>query len=127
MTIYWGSAASFIFFMVVGWISARYFNFQGQTWYMFMGIMGSLGISSSAFFYYFQNKLQNRKQARAEAAAAGAVAPSGAKQAGAETQQWVKEANARLAQSKPGVGIENLPMIFIVGDRGTAKTSGLLN
>src|SRR5260370_42341647 len=108
MNLYWGSTASFIFFMAVGLIAAKYFNFQGQTWYLFMGIMASLGISSSAFFYYFQNKLQNRKQAREASgdagAASGAGAPGGAVQAGADTQQWVKEANARLAQSKPGVG-----------------------
>src|SRR5947207_15287934 len=103
MNIYWGSAISMLFFMGTGYLAARYFNFEGPLWYTFLSIMGALGITSSAFFYFFQDKLQNRKQAKAGAAAAGgAAAPV---KAGNEAQQWVKEANAKLAQSKPGVGI----------------------
>ncbi len=125
MMIYWGSAASFLFFIGVGFIVDHFFNFQGQTWVLFMGIMSMLGISSSAFFYYFQNKFEQRKQHKEEAAAAaaGGTAPVDA----GEAAQWIKDANARMAQSKPGVGVENLPMMFVVGDRGTAKTSCILN
>jgi type VI secretion system protein ImpL len=39
----------------------------------------------------------------------------------------IREASARLAQSKAGAGMANLPMIFVIGDRGTAKTSTILN
>ncbi len=44
-----------------------------------------------------------------------------------EADQWIREANGRLAQSRGGAGIANLPLIFVAGDRGTAKTSTILN
>jgi type VI secretion system protein ImpL len=127
--IYWGSAASFLFFIGVAFIFDHFFNFQGQTWYLFMGLMSMLGLTSSALFYYLQNKFQMRKEQRqAAAAAAAAGVPGGgpAPDAG-QASLWIKEANSRLAQSKPGVGVENLPMMFVIGDRGTAKTSSILN
>jgi type VI secretion system protein ImpL len=135
MTIYWGSAISVAFFLAVAAFSNRYLNFQGPTWYLFLTMMGSLGLTSSALFYYLQNKWTERrarKQEEAAAAAAGggagaAPAAVGAAPEPGESQHWIKEANNRLAQSRPGVGIENLPMIFVAGDRGTAKTSTILN
>src|SRR5712692_4034073 len=103
MNIYWGSAVSFIFFMAVGLISARFLNLQGEAWYLFMGIMSTLGLTSSAFFYFIQDKIRNRKAASASSAAAGVTTPAQAgAQSGNEAQQWVKEANLKLAQSKPG-------------------------
>jgi type VI secretion system protein ImpL len=127
MTIYWGSAASFLFFIAIGFLADHFFNFQGQTFVLFMGLMSMLGLSSSAFFYYFQNKFSERKQKKQEAAAAAAAGGGAAPVDAGEAAQWIKEANARMAQSKPGVGVENLPMMFVVGDRGTAKTSSILN
>jgi type VI secretion system protein ImpL len=131
MNIYWGSAVSLMFFMGVGVLTARYLNFSGQLWYMFMGIMSALGLTASAFFYYFQNKFQERRagklaEAEAAAAAGGGAAPAGTP-GGDGAFAWVREANLRLAKAKPGVGIENLPMVFVIGDRGTAKTSTILN
>ncbi|HXP85059.1 MAG TPA: ImcF-related family protein [Bryobacteraceae bacterium] len=129
MMIYWGSAASLLFFIGVAFIFDHFLNFQGQTWYLFMALMSMLGLTSSAFFYYIQNKFKARKEQRQ--AAAAAVAQGGAPGApvpdAGQASLWIKEANSRLAQSKPGVGVENLPMMFVIGDRGTAKTSSILN
>jgi len=44
-----------------------------------------------------------------------------------EADDLIRAASARLAQSKAGAGVANLPMIFIVGDKNTAKTSTILN
>src|SRR6185503_5112924 len=118
MPIYFGSAACFLFFAGTGVIAARYFNFTGTTWYFFMGLMGTMGLTTSAAFYYLQNKFYQKRQAKKDAAEAAAP-----EQQAGDPSQWVKEANTRLGQSRPGIGIENLPMVFVVGDRGTAKTS----
>src|ERR1700674_5693252 len=103
MNIYWGSAASFLFFIAVGFIFDHFFNFQGQTWVLFMGLMSMLGISSSAFFYYFQTKFNQRKEKKQEAAAAAAAGGGGAPVDAGQDAQWIKEAKSRTAQSKPGV------------------------
>lgn len=44
-----------------------------------------------------------------------------------EADDLIRAASARLAQSKAGAGVANLPMIFVVGDKSTAKTSTILN
>ncbi|MGA3204881.1 MAG: ImcF-related family protein, partial [Bryobacteraceae bacterium] len=54
----------------------------------------------------------------------GAPAASGG---AGEADDLVRAASARLAQSRAGAGVANLPMIFVIGDRGTAKTSTILN
>lgn len=64
--------------------------------------------------------LRNKKQT---SVAAPGAAPSGE----GEADALIHAASARLAQSKAGAGVANLPMIFVVGDRSTAKTSTILN
>ena len=66
--------------------------------------------------------LQNRAQQKIEQPVGG-----GTPSAGGEADELIRTASARLAQSKAGAGVANLPMIFIVGDKGTAKTSSILN
>jgi len=130
--IYWGSGASMLFFVGIGYISARVLNFSGSQFYMFMALMSALGFSSSAFFYFFQRKATEKIQGRMQAAAAGAGAGGGtATAAGSgtaavpEVDHLIKEADTRLSQSKgqQGATIGNLPLIFIIGDQGTTKTS----
>jgi type VI secretion system protein ImpL len=72
-----------------------------------------------------QRKTQERiDRATAPGEQGGApAAPSG----GGDADPLIREANARLAQSRAGVGVANLPMIFVIGDKGTAKTSTILN
>ena len=96
-----------------------------------MILMGTLGISSSAFFVYFQNKIQQRKQtAQAVAAGGGGGAAAPAGPGGSpEIDQLIKDADKRLADSKgmQGATIGNLPLIFIIGDQGATKTSVMMN
>ncbi len=120
MNIAFASAAGFLVFMAFGFLSAKYLHLEGPVFYIFSILMGALGLTASALFYYFLDKRKARKEG------AGAAAPTASGEGG-DAARWIREANARLAQSKAGVGIENLPMVFVIGDRGTAKTSILLH
>ena len=122
MNFYWASAGSFVFFIVIGVLGGSLLHLEGPRWYFFMGLMGALGLSSAALFYYFQRRAQERRQAASSSAAGSSSGGSGA----SETDPLIRDANARLAQSKAAAGIANLPMIFVIGDRGTAKTSTIL-
>ena len=115
MNLYWAGAGSFVFFILIGVLGGSMLHLEGPRWYFFMGLMAALGLSSAALFYYFQRKAQERKGG----SSAADTSPN-------ETDPLIRDANARLAQSKAGAGIANLPMIFVVGDRGTAKTSTIL-
>jgi len=119
MNFYWASAGSFVFFMLIGVLGGSLLHLEGPRWYFFMGLMCTLGLSSAALFYYFQRKAQERRGA---SGGGSSSADTGAN----ETDPLIRDANARLAQSKAGAGIANLPMIFVIGDRGTAKTSTIL-
>lgn len=121
MNLYWASAASFVFFIALGALGGKLFHLDGPGWYLFLGVMASLGLGSAAIFAYLQNRWQARRDAKASEAAAGGGAAGGASEI-----DVIREANTRLAQSK-GASIANLPLIFVVGDRGTAKTSTLVN
>src|SRR5665213_3928234 len=111
------SAGSFVFFIVIGFLGGSLLHLEGPRWYFFMGLMCALGLSSAALFYYFQRKAQERRSGGSS---------TSTDPGSNETDPLIRDANARLAQSKAGTGIANLPMIFVIGDRGTAKTSTIL-
>jgi type VI secretion system protein ImpL len=118
MNFYWAGAGSFVFFILIGLLGGNLLHLEGPRWYFFMGLMAALGLSSFALFYYFQRKAQERRSG-------GGSSTTGDPGVN-ETDPLIRDANARLAQSKAGAGIANLPMIFVIGDRGTAKTSTIL-
>ena len=113
--LYWGAAASLIFFVGVGFLCAHFLHLQGQEFMFFMMLMSALGISASAFFYFFQSKAQQRAEPQAAGAGGGTAAVSGSG-ASPEVDQLIKEADQRLAASKnaQGVSISNLPLIFVI-------------
>ena len=99
MSFYWASAASFVFFILLGVIGGSVLHLQGSRWYFFMGLMAALGLSAAALFYYFQRRAQKRGQS-----GSGGVAAAGG---AAEADPMIHEANARLAQSKTGTTVAN--------------------
>ena len=66
-----------------------------------------------------------RKKAKAAAGAADAADPGGA--GTEEIDSLVREAERRLAASKQGDRLGNLPIFFLVGDTGSTKTSVMVN
>ena len=115
MNLYWIAVGSLVLFILVGIFGGNLLHLQGTTWWVFFSLMTFLGIVSAALFAFLQYKSNKNK---------GGAEPGGGNN---ETDPLIRDANARLAQSKGGAGIANLPMIFVIGDRGTAKTSVLLN
>jgi type VI secretion system protein ImpL len=127
MMLYWGAAAAFAVSMLIALLLKPLFHLEGPAWYLVLGVMGALGVGSASIWMYFQAKRQARKDAQAGGGGGGgAPAAAGGPAGGTEADQWIREANARLAHSK-GAGIANLPLIFVAGDRGAAKTSTILN
>ena len=60
---------------------------------------------------------------------AKAAAPAAAPEPGGDSEidGLVREADRRLAHANAGATIANLPLIFVIGDRATAKTSTVVN
>src|ERR1700686_402037 len=99
--LYWGAGVALIFFIGGGVISARFLNLTGNEFYFFMMLMGTLGITASAFFVFFQNKAQAKMAAGAAGAGAGGGAVNVAGAGGSpEIEQLIKDADQRLSASK---------------------------
>src|SRR5690348_97487 len=106
MNLYWAGAGSVVIFILIGMMGGRLLHLEGPQWYIFLGIMSALGLSSFALFAYFQKRNEDRKQGAN--GGGGSVAAGGG-----ESDPLIRDANAKLAQSKAGMGIANLPMIFV--------------
>jgi type VI secretion system protein ImpL len=133
MSIYWGSLVSLLFFMGVGWLTTNIFHFEGQAAQFIFLMMGTLGLTSSAFFYFRHNKWNATREAaraaaQAAAQAAGVELPPTSEEGAAEIDSIIREADSRLAKSAstPGATLASHPVIFLIGDRGSAKTSTVL-
>src|SRR5665213_887960 len=103
MSYYIASAGSFVFFIVIGFLGGSLLHLAGPRGYVFFGLMSALGLSSAALFSYFQRRAEDRRQS-ANASSGAASTSSGAGGA-SETDPLIRDANARLAQSKAGAGI----------------------
>ncbi|HEV1288365.1 MAG TPA: ImcF-related family protein [Bryobacteraceae bacterium] len=88
-------------------------------------VMGAVALVVAAITMYVQKKTQEKidRASQPSQGAPAAAAPAG----GGDADPLIREASARLAQSRAGVGVANLPMIFVIGDKSTAKTSTILN
>jgi type VI secretion system protein ImpL len=88
-------------------------------------ILGAVALIVAAITMYFQRKTQEGIDRASQPSQGGQGAAPAA--GGGDADPLIREASTRLTQSKAGAGIANLPMIFVVGDKGTAKTSTILN
>jgi type VI secretion system protein ImpL len=88
--------------------------------------VGAVALVVAAIMMFVQRKTQEKiDRVGQPSQAAPSAAPPAAN--GGDADPLIREASARLAQSRAGAGVANLPMIFVIGDKGTAKTSTILN
>jgi type VI secretion system protein ImpL len=87
-------------------------------------VLGAVALIIAAITMFVQKKTQAGIDRAGTGPSQGAPATAAA--GGGDADPLIREASARLAQSKAGAGVENLPMIFVIGDKGTAKTSTIL-
>ncbi len=102
MNFYWACAGSFVFFILIGVLGGSMLHLEGPRWYFFMGLMAALGLSSFGPVLLLPKKSPRTPQRRQ--AVRVPLTP-----ASNETDPLIRDANARLAQSKAGAGIANLP------------------
>jgi type VI secretion system protein ImpL len=88
--------------------------------YIVFAILAVLGISATAAFVWFWNRKKSSP---------GSGSSSGPMDKDDEIDALVREAENRLAASNLAKGskLMNLPMVFVLGDAGSTKTSIILN
>ncbi|HLJ17609.1 MAG TPA: ImcF-related family protein [Bryobacteraceae bacterium] len=125
MKIQWAAGLGFVAFMALAVVSGKLLKLQGPDLALFLSLLGALGLGAAAFFVYFQTKYRERREAAAAPAAGNSTAPAGG---GDELDTLLRDASARLVASKAagGANLSGLPVVLVVGDRGSAKTSTVL-
>jgi type VI secretion system protein ImpL len=118
MTIYWKSGAALAGYLIVAWIMGSLLHLSPTRFYILFTILSFLGISASVLFLWFWKKDKG-----------GSNATGGHIDKDEEIDALVREAENRIAASNlaKGAKLMNLPLVFVIGDTGSTKTSTILN
>ncbi len=118
MTIYWGAGAALVGYLILAWIVGSALHLDASRFYLLFSILAVLGISATGVFLWFWKRNRGKS-----APGAGPVEKDD------EIDALVREAENRLASSNlaKGAKLANLPMVFVVGDAGSTKTSTILH
>ena len=90
-------------------------------------VLGAVALIVAAITMFVQRKTQEKIDQASQGGQPSQPGLGPAAGGESEADDLIRAASTRLAQSRAGAGVANLPMIFVVGDRGTAKTSTILN
>ncbi len=114
-------AAGLVSYYLVAWFASTLFGLTGVDLWVVRGFLAVFGLSGAGLIWWYKS----RKQKKAEAQAGGADAGGG----GDEVDLIVRDAEARLAASNIAKGAKtaNLPVIFLLGPAGSAKTHCLVH
>lgn len=117
--IYLITGLTFSVYLAAGWAAGKYLGLSQSEFYILFGLVTAVGTLAAAAFVWW-------KMRQAESAAEEADDPAAEEVAGSdEIDILIRDAETKLAAAKLAQGsrIGNLPLIFILGDQGTTKTS----
>ncbi len=111
-------------YMVFAWFAARLLGLTGVDLYFVRGILWAFGLSGAGIFLWWKS----RKEKQQAGAAAQGMAAADAGSAD-DISRIVREAEARLAHSNvaKGAKLGSLPVVFVLGPNGSAKTNAVLH
>jgi type VI secretion system protein ImpL len=117
MKIDWKAGAAVVGCLILAWIIVSVLHLDRTRFYIVFAVIAALGISASLVFLWFQNKRT------------GASPESGPPGKDDEIDSLVREAENRLATSNlaKGAKLMNLPVVFVIGDFSSTKTSTIVN
>ncbi len=127
MNVYWAGGGLFVVYMVSTFVLSGLTKLTGSDLWILRSMLASLGISGYAIFYWWIQKREASKQQAVSASSAAGGAP--AVPAGVdEVDLLIRDAQAKLAASKLAqeARISSLPVILLLGDPGTTKTTGIV-
>jgi type VI secretion system protein ImpL len=113
MPVYLAAGGSFLVYLAMMFFVSKWLNLSGTAFYIFFGLTSALGLTGAALWIYFKTKWKG-----------GSGGAGGPITQDAAIDQIVREADQRLASQN--VTIANLPLVFVVGDRGSTKTSAMV-
>lgn len=122
MKIQWAAGAILVGYLILAWVLGNALHLDTSRFYTLFAILAVLGIGATAVFLWFWEKTRGGS-AGAEGGSAGPVEKDD------EIDALLREAENRLAAANlaPGAKLANLPVVFVLGESGSTKTSTILH
>ncbi len=117
---YWIAAICLLVWLILVWFTGSWMHLEGKELWIFRIVLGLIGVA--AFVTEVWLFWARDKELDAQMAAGEATGPD-------EIDILIREAESRLKASQLGgkAKIGNLPLFFVVGESGSAKTSVVLH
>lgn len=121
MVVYWVTGGILLVYLVVVWFLASWLHLHGADVWILRGGLWFIGLLAAGSFLWFHRKNK--------AAQAGQEAEGTEGSATKDIDLLVHEAVQRLKKSALGRGatLGNLPLVFLVGEPGSTKTTTVIN
>jgi len=121
--VYWVTGAVLLVYLVLVWFFAGWINPPGAgIWVLRIGLwlIGVMGAAFTMWWFWRKSKAEGLDASSASTAAPGATT---------EVDLLVRDAIQKLKKSAMGRGgsLRNQPLIFLVGDPGSAKTTTIIH
>ena len=113
------SAVLMVAFLVIAWAVTGLLHLSGMAEMIVRALLMGLVFALFGLFYYLRQRKQRQQETEAQKAQAAAAADD------REIESFVRDAENRLANSSVGkeARLGNMPIYFLVGETGAAKTS----
>ena len=119
--LYWVTTLVLLVYLVLVWVLGRFLPLHGSDVWILRGVLALLGIIGAAVAYFYVYKVRKAKEASGE---------NDSQSGGTDDlDALVREAIRRLKHSTLGRGtnLGSLPLVFVLGDAGSTKTTVLLH
>jgi len=118
--VYLATGAALLVYLILSWFLGTWLHLRGSDLWILRGGLAFLGLIAAGSFLWFYHRAK-----KAEGASSDGASPAG----GDEVDLLVHEAVKRLRSSSLGGGasLGKLPLIFVLGDSGSVKTSTIVN
>jgi type VI secretion system protein ImpL len=112
-------------YYLFAWLATSLLNLTGVNLWVIRGFLGMIGLSGAGLFWWWKSRREQRRAASGQAAAGGGATGVSSD----EVDTLVRDAEARLAASNlaKGAKTSNLPVIFLLGPPGSAKTHTMVH
>ncbi|MBI3278978.1 MAG: hypothetical protein HYZ57_03950 [Acidobacteria bacterium] len=117
MSYYIAAAGAYIVYVLMAFATAKFLNLTGVDFWVLFSALTIIGALAVGVYLWFRSRQK------------AAAAPEAAPDAGGELEALIRGAEAKLASSRAaqGAGLNHLPLLFVVGEQGTTKTSTVLH
>jgi type VI secretion system protein ImpL len=120
MGIYLATAIALIFYLVLAWFAGTWLHLQGTTLWLVRGGLALIGFIGAGAFLWFHRKLTRDTSESGIGPGAPVLT---------EIDALLNQADQKLKSAKltAGASLRTLPIVFLLGEPNSAKTSTMLH